>query len=107
MEAHALRARGWTISAIARHVGADRKTVRAYLDGTRTPGVRASAAPDVFASFEAYCAIRLADDPHLWAVTLWEEIRELGYDGGYSTFTRCCGRRGCGRTASRARFEGP
>jgi transposase len=88
VEAHALRARGWTISAIARHLVADRKTIRAYLDGTRTPGVRASTAPDVFGSYESYCAIRLADDPHLWAVTLWEEIRELGYDGGYSTFTR-------------------
>jgi transposase len=93
VEAHALRARGWTISAIARHIGADRKTVRAYLDGTRTPGVRASAVPDVFATFEAYCAIRLADDPHLWAVTLWEETRDLGYDGGYSTFTRMLRRR--------------
>jgi len=88
VEVHALRARGWTISAISRHVGADRKTVRAYLDGVRTPGVRVSTAPDVFGSYESYCAIRLTDDPHLWAVTLWEEIRELGYDGGYSTFTR-------------------
>ena len=31
VEAHALRAQGWTISAIARHLGVDRKTVRAYL----------------------------------------------------------------------------
>jgi hypothetical protein len=30
-EAHALRRRGWSISAIARHPGHDRKTVRAYL----------------------------------------------------------------------------
>jgi transposase len=29
VEAHALRAQGWTISAIARHLGVDRKTVRA------------------------------------------------------------------------------
>jgi hypothetical protein len=28
VEIYALRAQGWTISAIARHVGADRKTVR-------------------------------------------------------------------------------
>lgn len=62
--------------------------MRAYLDGVRTPGVRASSVLDVFGGYESYCAIRLADDPHLWAVTLWEEIREFGYDGGYSTFTR-------------------
>ena len=33
VEAHALRQRGWSISAIARHLDRDRKTVRAYLNG--------------------------------------------------------------------------
>lgn len=88
MEIHALRAQGWTISAIARHVGADRKTVRAYLSGLRTPGVRARSTPDGFAPFVEYCRLRLADDPHLWAVTLHDEVSDLGYEGGYSTFTR-------------------
>ena len=40
VEADALFKRGWTISAIARHLDCDRKTVRAYLSGERTPGVR-------------------------------------------------------------------
>ncbi len=31
LEINALRSRGWSISAIARHVGHDRKTVRGYL----------------------------------------------------------------------------
>jgi transposase len=88
VEIHALRAQGWTISAIARHVGADRKTVRAYLAGVRTPGVRVRGTPDEFAPFVEYCRLRLADDPHLWAVTLFDEVAELGYPGGYSTFTR-------------------
>jgi transposase len=88
VEIHALRARGWTVSAIARHVQADRKTVRAYLSGARTPGVRARGTPDEFVAFVEYCRLRLADDPHLWAVTLHDEVRELGYPGGYSTFTR-------------------
>jgi hypothetical protein len=38
VEVHALRNRGWTISAIARHTGRDRKTVRSYLNGTSAPG---------------------------------------------------------------------
>ena len=38
VEAHALRQRGWSISAIARHLDRDRKTVRAYLNGDRQPG---------------------------------------------------------------------
>lgn len=41
VEASALRQQGWTISAIARHLGLDRKTVRDYLEGKRVPGVRA------------------------------------------------------------------
>ena len=38
VEVHALRKRGWSISAIARHVGRDRKTVRAHLLGERDGG---------------------------------------------------------------------
>ena len=30
VEIHGLRTEGWSISAIARHTGLDRKTVRAY-----------------------------------------------------------------------------
>jgi transposase len=58
IDAHALRKRGWTISAIARHLDRDRKTVRAYLSGDRTPGVRTSTAPDWFAPFAVYLAAR-------------------------------------------------
>lgn len=87
IEVHALRKRGWTISAIARHLGRDRKTIRAYLAG-REPGVRKSSRADPFDKFEAYCAQRLKDDPHVWASTLYDELLELGYDRSYSTFTR-------------------
>ena len=45
MEAHALYRRGWTIAAIARHLGRDRKTVRAYVLGERTPGKRRRGRP--------------------------------------------------------------
>ena len=38
VEATALRSQGWTISAIARHLGHDRKPIRDYLDGKRVPG---------------------------------------------------------------------
>jgi len=49
VEAAALQKRGWSISAIARHLGRDRKTVRAYLTGTRTRGRRKPARPDPLA----------------------------------------------------------
>jgi transposase len=88
VEAQALRDQGWSISAIARHLGRDRKTIRRYLTGEQAPGQRKPAGPDPFEPFVAYCRTRLADDPHLWASTLLDELADLGYDGGYSTFTR-------------------
>jgi transposase len=94
VEAHALRERGWSVSAIARHLGRDRKTVRAYLSGKRVPGQRALAGPDRFDAFERYCRLRFGGDPHLWATALFEEVRDLGYDGGYSSFTRALRKRG-------------
>jgi len=33
VDAHAPHRRGWTISAIARHLGKDRKTIRYAVDG--------------------------------------------------------------------------
>jgi IS30 family transposase len=44
VDAHALHRRGWTISAIARHLGHDRKTIRAYLRGGRVAGQRSRVA---------------------------------------------------------------
>src|SRR3954468_7807950 len=46
VDAHALHRRGWTISAIARHLGHDRKTIRAYLSGSRVAGRRARTEAD-------------------------------------------------------------
>lgn len=88
VEATALRAQGWTISAIARHLGRDRKTISDYLKGKRVPGQRVSTAVDPFQEFVEYSRIRLVDDPHLWATTLFDEVTALGYRGSYPSFTR-------------------
>jgi transposase len=87
MEISSLKKRGWSISAIARHVGHDRKTVRGYLSGEREPGVRARVEPDVFDRFEPYVRQRLADDPHVRATVLFREIVALGYGRSYPRFT--------------------
>jgi plasmid maintenance system antidote protein VapI len=42
VEVHALRERGWSIAAIARHLDRDPKTIRAYVNGEREPGRRAA-----------------------------------------------------------------
>ena len=88
VEVHALRRRGWSMWAIARHVGRDRKTVRAHLSGEHAPGWRRPAESDPFDTFGAYVRQRLADDPHLWATALLDEVTAVGYGQSYPTFVR-------------------
>lgn len=88
MDIHALHRQGFTISEIARRTHHDRKTIRAYLNGERTPGQRERAAPDPFDPFVDYVTARLTEDPHLWAATLLDELVPLGYPGSYPTLTR-------------------
>lgn len=88
MNASALHQQGWTISAIARHLERDRKTIRAYLAGERQPGVRRPAGPDPFEGIADYIGQRLQDDPHVLATALFDEARALGYPRAYPTFTR-------------------
>jgi transposase len=88
VEAHALKQRGWTISSIARHLGRDRKTVRAYLNGQRTPGVRKRSKAEPLEPFVTYLRLRFADDPHVWASALYDEVKRLGYPQSYPSFVR-------------------
>jgi len=85
VEIVALHRRGWSGSAIARHTGRDRKTVRAWLAGEREPRPRAAS---VLEPFRAYIARRLGDDPHLDATVLLRELRPLGFERSYPTLTR-------------------
>lgn len=78
---------GWTVSAIARHLGHDRKTIRIYLNGRRTPGQPRQQA-DSFAAFAGYAARRVRDDPHLRVAGLHRELTGAGYPGSYSALTR-------------------
>jgi transposase len=88
VEATALRKQGWSISAIARHLGRDRKTVRAHLEGNRIAGERKRAEPDPFDRFVPYLVARFADDPHVWASALFDEVVALGFPLSYQSFTR-------------------
>ena len=88
VEIHALHKRGWSISAIARHTGRNRRTIRNYINGVTTPGVRKPAGEDSFAPFVDYVSARLCEDPHLWARTLCDELEGLGFTLSYPSLTR-------------------
>ena len=88
MEATALRKQGWTISAIARHLGRDRATIRKYLNGDGAVGVRKRSVPDRFEPFVPYLRERLGEDPHVWASALFDEVAALGFTLSYQSFTR-------------------
>jgi transposase len=88
VEAQALKNRGWSISAIARHLGRDRKTIRAYLNGEREAGVRRSSVPDPLQPYRGYLAARFADNAHIWASALFDEVVALGYPQSYVSFAR-------------------
>jgi transposase len=87
VEAVALAARGWTVSAIAKHLDRDRKTIRSYLTGQTAPGVRRRTS-DPFALVEPYVRQRLKDDPHLQLAVLIRELGPLGFSASYQTLTR-------------------
>ena len=105
-----LHRQGLSVSAIARQLCIDRKTVRrAIAKGleppkykTRAPGSR------ITDPFEPYLKERLAAYPGLPAVRLWRELKERGYAGGYSVLRDCVRDLRPPRTAGfEVRFETP
>jgi transposase len=82
VEINALAARGWSVSAISRHTGRDRKTVSRYLAGSRP--VRAPA-PSCLEPYRAYIEARFDDDPHLEATVLHRELVDAGFGRAYTT----------------------
>jgi transposase len=84
-----LHRQGVSVSAIARRVGLDRKTVRKYIaSGLEPPtyGPR-KPRPTQLAPFEPYLRERVAAYPDLTGRRLHRELRERGYTGGYTAVT--------------------
>jgi transposase len=85
VEIHALARRGWSVSAIARHTGRDRKTVRRYLAAAAPSREPAASCLE---PFREYLAARLGDDAHVDGTVLFREVCELGFERSYVTFVR-------------------
>lgn len=88
VEIHALRKRGWSISAIARHTGRDRKTVRAYLEGRGGRDTRPKERASCLDPYREFLEQRFVDDPHVTAAVLFDELVEAQFDRSYPTLVR-------------------
>jgi transposase len=87
VEIHALAKRGWNKSAIARHTGRDRKTVRKYLAGDGA-GQNRRPAPSCLEPFRAYLEARFVDDPRVEVTVIYRELVDAGFDRSYPTLVR-------------------
>jgi transposase len=105
-----LHRQGLSVSAIARHLSIDRKTVRSAIAKGLEPPKYKTRPPRarITDPFEPYLKERLAAYPGLTAVRLWREVKERGYAGGYSVLRDCVRDLRPPRTAGfEVRFETP
>lgn len=81
-----LHRQGLPVSAIARAVGVDRKTVRKYIARGLEPPVYGprEARPRLIDPYVAYLRERVTAYPGLSGRRLLREIRDRGYRGGYT-----------------------
>src|SRR5689334_8781548 len=81
-----LHRQGLSVSAIARQLNLDRKTVRKYVERGLEPPVYGPRQPraTVVMPFAPYLRERIEAFPELNGSRLLREIKELGYAGGYT-----------------------
>ena len=105
-----LHRQGLSVSAIARQLCIDRKTVRSAIAKGLEPPKYKTRPPRarITDPFEPYLKERLAAYPGLTAMRLWREVKERGYAGGYSVLRDCVRNLRPPRTAGfEVRFETP
>jgi transposase len=87
---HDLKRQGLSVSAIARQMGCDRKTVRKYLDLGLEPPIYGPRPPrgSKLDGYHAYLRDRVADFPELSGRRLFRELQGKGYEGSYTTLKK-------------------
>ena len=105
-----LHRQGVSVSAIARQLELDRKTVRTHIAKGLTAPVYKPRRPQphLINPFAFYLRERLAAFPTLTGRRLWRELKERGYRGGYTAVTDFLrDLRPSRTTALEVRFETP
>lgn len=76
-----LKQKGWTITAIAKETGFDRKTIRKYLNSETAPqSAQRVKKGSILDPYKPYILERIKEGTTNCAVLL-EEIQKLGYEG--------------------------
>ncbi len=81
-----LQGKGYSIRAMARHLGMHRQTVKGYLDIETLPR-KSQGGINPLEKFFPYIKERMEQEPDMLLTTLWKELREQGYHGAYSTLS--------------------
>ncbi len=84
-----MREQEMSISEIARRTGVSRKTVRKYTGMDKRGRYSRKGRQSVISPYTEYVKGRI-DKYNLSAVRIYEELREKGYPGSYTTVKRLC-----------------
>ncbi|MYY49932.1 hypothetical protein CMT87_09000 [Elizabethkingia anophelis] len=81
-----LQGKGYSIRAMARHLGMSRQTIRRYMDMETLPR-RSNNWINPLERFFPYIKKRMEKEPDILLTTLWEGLKSEGYNGAYTTLS--------------------
>ncbi|MEQ9442959.1 MAG: ISL3 family transposase [Cyclobacteriaceae bacterium] len=81
-----LQGKDYSIRAMARHLGMSRQTVKKYLDMEALPR-RSHRTGNTLEQYFPFIKKRMEEEPNLFLITLWKELKAVGYPGAYTTLS--------------------
>src|SRR3546814_611710 len=81
-----LQGKGYSIRAMARHLGMHRQTVKSYLDMETLPR-KSQGHVNALEKFFPYIKKRMEEEPDIFLTTLWDGLKSQGYNGAYTTLS--------------------